>query len=143
MATGHHVFPGPDLRDSHLHSPAPAIQNANTRLSFITQMLRTSPTARPRCKSVFEGLSAGVSNDVHPALVQAAVSIARSSAATDAENRLAESRATERKALFEEAARELGQIRTRLFNLISTSSDEITERLNELKLGHGTLVDKI
>jgi eukaryotic-like serine/threonine-protein kinase len=143
MATGEHVFPGPDFRASHLHSPAPAIQNANTRLSaFVTQMLRKSPAARPsleRCKSVFEALSVGVSNDVHPALAHAAVSIAQSSAATDAGNRLAESRAMERQALFEEAARELGQIRTRLFNLISSSSDEIMEGLNELKLGNGTL----
>src|SRR5271165_3892377 len=67
MATGKPIFYGsPDLREAHLHTPAPELPNENRRLvAFTSQMLRKAPEARPslgRCLDVFKNIASGNSN---------------------------------------------------------------------------------
>jgi serine/threonine-protein kinase len=145
MLTGTPPFQGSadQVREAHLHTPAPALPHADARLvGFVNQMLRKSPVARPslaRCIEVFTSISQGGSNPVPNALVEAAAQVAAAAADADAASHAAESRARAREDLIAEAEAELVQIKDRLFAAVLALSEEASVSKDVLRLGSGSL----
>lgn len=145
MATGKQMFSGTlvEVREAHLHKAPDIMFHPNQRLStFIGQMLRKSPMARPtlsRCEAVFKDIASGNSDQAYPALVRAAAIVGESSAAADAATRAEESRRREREILIKESKLEMEQIRNKLYNTILERSEEASLKNDVLHFGAGSL----
>ena len=144
MAAGTQIFhDSKDIREAHLHTPAPDLSNWNRSLvAFVSQTLRKSPAARPtlsRCLEVFRNIASGNSSQVHPAFVEAAALVAQSSAAADAASSAYQNRSQKRKNIIAELKAEIEKIQNQLFNKVLSSSEEASVRNNALQFGEGTL----
>lgn len=120
-----------DLREQHLHTPAPKLSGVNGKIAaFVTQMLRKPQEARPnlaRCLAVLGEASwdASEASLSRSALSEAAGKVATKEAQEEARRLQAETRHKKRRELFDFAKQELGEIRGRLFDAIADHYDGV------------------
>lgn len=145
MLNGHPPFVGDvdEIREAHLHKPAPALSNVDPRLAgLIATMLRKSPAARPsleRCKAVIETLAAGTASTGRAALAAAGQVVSQQEAAAEAERQAKETAARQRQELEQEGLADLNGMANRLFDVIAESSEAVRRDRSGVALGPAQL----
>ncbi|MDP2299059.1 MAG: serine/threonine-protein kinase [Pseudolabrys sp.] len=139
LCTGNPPFSGAELgvREQHLHAVPAPLANLPPRLSsFVSQMLRKAPAARPtlaRCIEVFSMLEIE-RKELRPArhaFAEAVGVVTVAEAKKEADRLALEKRAAERDELFRDADRELVAIRKRLVHEVSDMSHGASAVSNE------------
>jgi serine/threonine-protein kinase len=131
LITGKPPFSG-DLRDQHLNIVPPLLNElpANVR-STVALMLRKNAESRPqldRCIEVFlkaQEIDEQVTSGVGERMAEAVGVLAIEQAKREANNRAKVERKQNRELIFIEAARELNQIKGRLFHEIKSHAENV------------------
>lgn len=148
LVTGQPPFSGDraELMDHHLRTPPPQLDGISDRIAaFVTLMLRKPQKARPplaRCAQVLVGSNweRVEANSPDNALARAVRTVADREARAEAEERSLMAKAAARKALIEDAGRELARIRSRVFDRIKSQADSAKIlRSGALSLGDGAI----
>lgn len=130
------------IREAHLHNPAPVL-DINPRLStFVGQMLRKAPASRPnveRCIEIISSVETANARPLHAGLIAAAGQVARESALTEAAANAAATAERQRQQMITEANADLQGIIKRLFGAVTAASDETQVDKHSIKLGRGLL----
>ena len=145
MLTGQPPFTGgaDDLREAHLHNPAPPINGGSARLTgMVSTMLRKSPQSRPalaRCAKVLSEIDDSPRSDAHAALSLAGSVVAQEEAEIEAEKSAQQAKQQERLSLAKEAADEIGAIVGRLFDVIESATESAARSKFSISLGPAQL----
>lgn len=127
-----------DIREAHLHTPAPTLPGADARLAgLVATMLRKAEGSRPsleRCLNVISSVQVAQSS-ARAALAAAGHAVSQEEAAAEAERSAREAARKARIDLIEEADAELVGIVERLFDAIEGETDAARRERNTITLG--------
>jgi serine/threonine-protein kinase len=146
VLNGHPPFVGDvdDIREAHLHTPAPALSGIDPRLGgLISTMLRKAPASRPsleRTQNVIETLASSAASAGRAALAAAAQVVSQEEATAEAERSARETAARQRQELEREAKAELDAIISRLFDIVEASSESVRREKRAVILGPAHLI---
>jgi serine/threonine-protein kinase len=145
MLNGNPPFVGDvdDIRDAHLHTPAPPLSGFDARIAgLVSTMLRKAPASRPsleRCATVIKMLASSSASAGRAALAAAGQVVSQQEAAAEAERQAKETAARQRQELEREATAELESIINRLFDVIEESSESVRRATGSVTLGPAQL----
>jgi serine/threonine protein kinase len=141
------VGSGDDIREAHLHTPAPTLPGADTRLAgLVATMLRKAEGSRPsleRSSNVISSVQVAAPSGARAALAAAGHAVSQEEAAVEAERSAREAAKKARLELVNEANTELTAIVKRLFDAIESETDSARRERSAITLGPARLLFEV